>query len=279
MSVVISSSLVISPVSSGGGVITGDNPLIGYDNIVTTSSITGTTEDPDFPVTNLANPATHLRWAGLVSSPEDDEYITLSNADAAQVDYIALARHNFFTAQIAVSVEALDVDASPDTWVELIAPVILPSDGPALFRVPKFAYASIRLRLQPGSAAPTVAVVYCGALLVLQRRMYVGHTPINMGRTITCASMRSISGNFLGRIVLGRKVATNISLQNLTPDWYRTYMAPFVAAAEEIPFFFAWRPSSYPNEVGYAWLSGDAIPKNQRTNGMMQIDLDLEGVI
>jgi hypothetical protein len=100
-----------------------------------------------------------------------------------------------------------------------------------------------------------------------------------MGRSISMSSLRSVNGNFLGRIVLGRKVATQVNLQNLTPDWYRTYMAPFVLAAEEIPFFFAWRPSSYPNEIGYAWLTSDPKPVNQRTNGMMQVDLALEGVI
>lgn len=279
MSIVISSSVVISDVISGGGIITADNPLIGYDNIVVSANLTSTTEDPDFPVINLTNPATHLRWKGLVSSPEDDEYLTITNNDVEAIDYVAFARHNFFTAQIAVSVEFLDIDASPDSWEELIAPVILPSDGPALFRFPKLAYAAVRLRLQPGSAAPTAAVLYAGELLVLQRRMYVGHTPITMGRAIMPVSNRSVSGNFLGRIVLGRKVSTQVSLQNLTPDWYRTYMAPFVLAAEEIPFFFAWRPSSYPNEIGYAWLSQDAIPKNQRNNGMMQIDFQMEGVI
>lgn len=275
MSVVISSSYVLSNSISGGGTITADNPLIGYDNIVNTGSISTTTEDPDFPATNLANPATHLRWLGLGGSPTSDEYVTVTNAVVQDIDYIAIARHNLFTAQIAISVEYFN----GSSWVELVAPVILPNDGPALFRFPKLAYAQIRLRLQTGNALPTIAVVYSGELLVMQRRMYVGHTPINMGRSTMQASLRSISGNFLGRIVLGRKVSTRASFQNLTPAWYRTYLAPFVLAAEEIPFFFAWRPSTYPNEVGYAWLSDDAIPQNQRSNGMMQIEFSLEGVI
>jgi len=279
MSLVISSSFVISDNISGGGIITADNPLIGYDNIVNTSSIFTDTEDPEFPATFLANPATHLRWVGLFGSPSSDEHVTITNDSIFDIDYIAIARHNLFTAQIAISVEYLDVSGSPQDWVELIAPVILPSDGPALFRFPKLAYASVRLRLQSGLAAPTIAVVYVGALLVIQRRMYVGHTPMSMGRMVQQASMRSVSGNFLGRIVLGRKTATQASFQNLTPDWYRLYMAPFVLAAEEIPFFFAWRPSTYPDEVGYAWLADDAIPKNQRSNGMMQIDLALEGIV
>lgn len=278
MSVVISSSYVLSESLSGGGVINANNPLIGYDNIVTTALVSSTTEDPDFPADFLANPATHLKWKGLVASPAVDEYLTVMNVNVVDLDYIGIARHNFFTAQIAVSIEYL-ASTGPDVWSELIAPVIPPNDGPLLFRFPKLAYASLRVRLQPGTAAPTAAVLYCGALLVLQRRMYVGHTPISMGREVMHASHRSVSGNFLGRIVLGRKVGTSVALQNLTADWYRTYMHPFVLAAEEIPFFFAWRPSSYPNEIGYAWLSQDPKPSNHRTNGMMQVDLQLEGVI
>lgn len=278
MSIVISSSYVIAETVSGGGTITADNPLIGYNNIIETGNIDSTTEDPDYPVANLSNPATHLLWKGLVASPEVDEYLTITPA-GQDIDYIAIARHNFFSAQIAVSVEYLDVDASPDAWEELIAPVILPNNGPALFRFPKLAYAGLRLRMQPGNAAPTVAVLYCGALLVIQRRLYVGHTPMPMGRSTMHASHRSVSGNFLGRIVLGHKTATQVALQNLTADWYRTYFDPFVRAAEEIPFFFAWRPSSYPNEIGYAWLAEDPQPRNQRTNGMMQVELSLEGIV
>ncbi|HVQ43797.1 MAG TPA: hypothetical protein VMT30_02430 [Candidatus Saccharimonadia bacterium] len=279
MSIVISSDLVITDSVSGGGVITGDNPLIGYDNIVTTLSISALTAAAGFPASNMANPSTNLRWVGELSSPEADEYVTVTNLGIATLDYIAIAKHNLFTAQIAVSVEALDVDASPDTWVELVAPVILPNDGPALFRFTPFAYASIRLRLQSGNAAPTIAVCYAGALLVLQRRIYVGHTPINYGRSAKVINARSESGNFLGRIITNQKTATAVKLQNLMPDWYRTYFEPFLLQAQENPFFFAWRPSSYPREVGYAWLTNDPQPANQRPNGMMSVDFEMGGIV
>lgn len=281
MSIVISSDLIISSdsVNGGGGVINADNPLIGYQNIVTTATITSTTAAEGFPATNLANPSTNLRWVGTLSSPEADEYLAVSNGSVLPLDYIAVARHNWFTAQIAVSVEVLDVDASPDTWVEVVAPVILPNDGPVLFRFAQFAYAAVRLRLQPGNAAPSAAVVYAGALLVLQRRLYVGHTPIPMGRQTKVINGRSESGNFLGRIITNQKTATSITLQNLTAAWYRANMEPFLLEAQEIPFFFAWRPSTYPLEVGYCWLTNDPKPVNQRSNGMMNVELELGGVV
>jgi hypothetical protein len=133
--------------------------------------------------------------------------------------------------------------------------------------------------MQPGSEAPTAAVLYTGALLVLQRRIYVGHTPITMGRTSKITNARSESGNFLGRIVLNEMTETSVSIQNLTPDWYRSQLDPFIRASKETPFFFAWRPGDYANEVGYAWITDDPQPSNQRSNGMMQIDFQMRGIV
>lgn len=274
MTVVISSSYVIANSISGGGTINANNPLIGWRNIVVAGVIASTTEQEGFPVENLANPLTHLRWAGELTLA--DEFVTVPNDDTADLDYIGIARHNFFSAQIAVSIEH---ESSPGVWTELIAPVIVPNDGPILFRFPKLAYAALRIRMQPGSAAPTMAVVYVGELLVIQRRLYVGHTPINFGRELSLANNRSISGAFLGRIVLGHATRTQASFRNLTPDWVRSYVEPFLRAAEQIPFFFAWRPEAYPYEVGYVWLTEDAKPSNQSPNGMMQFDLAMEGII
>jgi hypothetical protein len=70
----------------------------------------------------------------------------------------------------------------------------------------------------------------------------VAHTPIKYGRRTNVTNGMSESGNFLGRIVLGQMVETEVSLQNITPGWYRSYMDPFIEASRETPFFFAWRP-------------------------------------
>jgi hypothetical protein len=279
MSIVIQSGFVVSDSVSGGGVINADNPLIGYANLITAANIAATTEADGFPASNVANVSTVLRWQGEDGSPAADEYLTATINAAEPVDYIAVARHNLGSAQIAVSVEYLDTDASPDTWEELIAPVILPNDGPALFRFAPAALSQIRIRMQPGSEAPTIAVLYCGALLVLQRRIYVGHTPVNYGRSANIVNARSEAGDFLGRIVLSETTATGVSLKNITPSWFRSYLNPFILDSVRRPFFFAWRPSGYPREVGYVWMTNDPQPLNELTNGMMSIDLQMSGIV
>jgi hypothetical protein len=279
MSVVISSSLTLGESVSGGGVINANNPIIGYQNLVTSTNISATTADADFPAANLANPSTSLRWLGEIGSPEADEYITIEVNTAELIDYVGIARHNFGTAQIPVSIEGLvDPDASPLVWDEIVQDSIPANDQPLILRFTPAAYASVRIRLQPGSAAPTAAVVYVGKLLVLQRRIYVGHTPINYGRASKVINAKSENGSFLGRIVLNESTTSKVDLQNLTPDWYRTYFDPFVTAAREKPFFWAWRPSDYPAECGYAWLTNDPKPSNQLANGMMQVSFDMGGI-
>ena len=160
---------------------------------------------------------------------------------------------------------------------------MLPNNNPVIFRFTKQPLFAIRLRIQASLAAvpsvPFLAVMYVGELLLLQRRIYVGHTPMPYGRRLTVANHRSISGDFLGRVTLSEKTETTVDLKNLTANWYRTNFEPFLVAAKEIPFFFNWCPGDYPHESGYAWLTGDPQPQNQSSNGMMQIGMNFEGIV
>lgn len=276
MAIVISNSLALTLPET----LSANNPIVGYENLVTVSNISTTTEDTDFPATNMANPSTALVWHGLDESPAADEYITIDVNSVDELDYIAVARHNWGTAQITVSVEGLvDADASPIVWQELVEEFIPADDTPLIMRFTGIALSSIRIKLQPGSAAPQAAVVYTGALLVLQRRLYVGHTPLTYGRTARVVTGRSESGNFLGRIVLGESVNSGVTLQNLTPAWYRANFHPFVLDARENPFFFAWRPLAYPTECGFAWLTNEPRPVNQSANGMMSVTMEMTGIV
>jgi hypothetical protein len=267
-------SLIIPP----GGDYTANSPLIGYENLATVDNIAATSEDADYPATNLVNPATNLLWKGEAASPLEDVYVTVTLAGADLIDYVAIAKHNLFTAQSLVSVEGLT--GSPLEWVELCSAVALPDNGPAMFCFSEQALDAVRLKIQasPLDVVPQAAVLYAGKLLILQRRVYVGHVPIPYGTSATIVNGKSESGNFLGRIVLNEWNSTGLSLQNLTPAWVRASLMPFVRACKEQPFFFAWRPSSYPYEVGYCWMTNDPKPSNQSPNGMMQVEFNMSGI-
>lgn len=285
MSIVLSSNLTITEDQD----VTADNPVFGYENLVTTSNLSTTSEQTDYPAINLANNNTYLVWKPTDADPiVADQYIRVDVDTNEDVDYIAIAKHNLYTGQIKVSVEVLytDPDPDPEVWTELIAETLLPNDGPAIFRFDPTALFSVRLRLQPsdtdagsGEVVPYVGVVYTGKLLVGLRRMYVGVSPLGLARQTKVINNRSESGNFLGRITSGSATVFECDYQNLTPAWYRSYFKPFLLAAEDEPFFLAWRPDTYPNETGFLWLTDNAIPINTRPNGMMGVALKMRGMV
>lgn len=254
-------------------------PLIGWDNLVTISNVTASSEDADFPVTNIANAITTLiaRWQATTTAAQT---IDIEVASVEEIDYVAIARHNLGSGQIPVTIEGQDGSGSP-TWFELVQETLLPNDAPAIFRFTPQSLTHVRISMGAGGSGgdpAQIAVVYTGKLLPIQRRIYVGHTPINYGRSSKVVSGKSENGEFLGRIVISEQVATTVELQNLTPAWYRSVLDPFIQGSKETPFFFAWRPGDYPNEVGFAWMTNDPQPKNQRPNGMMNIDLQMTGI-
>lgn len=270
MTVVFSPNLVLPNAGRNGP--NGNNPLIGYKNIVTLGGVTASSELSDFPATNVVNPATDLMWR---ASSADDVTFDVENSTNAMVNYVGIAGHNFGSAEIAVTIAGDDGSGFED----LTLPVIPGHNGPMLFRLPDtYGMETIRVSLVEGNAAPAMAVVYVGQLLVLQRRMYVGHTPINYGRSVDVINGISESGNYLGSIIVGEVRETQVELQNLTPDWYRAHLDPFIAVGKTTPCFFAWRPQQYPDEVGYCWITNNPKPVNQRSNGMMAIAFDLRGV-
>ena len=246
---------------------------IGYRTLLSRSNVTADFEEQFFPIGNVANPATNLFWRSVSLN---EQYIYVSAGLNTGVDYIGIANHNLSSGGIAYQVEGSDDGID---WEPISDEIIPDSDAPHVQIFPLAVFALYRIKLTPsGDAYPRIAVIYLGKMLVLQRRTYVGHTPITMGRETTISNNRSETGQFLGRVVRREFLETSVSLKNITSDWYRTYFDDFAEAARTTPFFWAWRPLDYPAEVGYCWAADDIVPKNQRVNGMMQVGFKMQGI-
>jgi len=273
MSLVITSSVVLDAVLAGSDA---DLPLIGYDNIVTTTNIAATTSDADYPVTRLANPETHLEWRATSIATN---YITITTSGANNVEYVGVVGHNWGTGGASVSLEVLDAGFSPPTWTQIETPFIPADDAPIMWRIDPRPE-SIRIKIVPVSLIPAAAVVQAGSLLVMQRKIYSRHLPITYGRKLNVSNGRSESGKFLGRIVLGEAHETTASFRLITPEWFRANIPDFLDSAQETPFFFVWRPDTYPDEVGYCWLTDDPepTPEDPAANNYIAFDLKMSGV-
>lgn len=274
MSLVISQNFVLTDATPEFPV-TLDHPVIGWHSIVTPANIVADNEDPAYPASNLANPATHLEWR---SDDDGLQYVTVTTGYVDEIDYVGVARHNWGSEQIPVAIEAF-VDG---VWTVIVEERILPNDSPVLFRFTAASHSQVRIRLDvtSGQELPRAAVVYVGKLLVLERQIYVGHTPLPHARKSEIQNGRSESGNFLGRIELGAWRETTIPLSLLSPAWYRDHGGDeFLAVAATTPFFFGWRPSTYPYEVGYCWTIDDPMPVPVGPSNRIAFDLKVGGIV
>ncbi|MHB0784437.1 hypothetical protein [Bradyrhizobium sp. 5.13L] len=270
MSLVISQNFVLTD-STPEFPVTLDHPVIGWHSVVTPSSVVANSADPDFPASNLANPATHLDWRA--DSP-GLQYVNVTIDYVDELDYVGIAGHNFGSEQIPISI----LDSFGNTLVD---EVLLADDSPVLFRFTAQSLAGVTLVLSAiDGQLPRAAVLYVGKLLTLERKIYVGHTPLTQARRRNVQNGRSESGKFLGRIVLGAWRETVIPLSLLSPAWYRDHGGDeFIAVAAETPFFFGWRPQSYPYEIGYCWLTEDPMPVPTGPSNRIAFDLKVSGIV
>lgn len=255
-----------------------DTAIVGWHNLVTTTNVDTTTEADGYPASNLANPATHLLWVGGTNT--GDELITITLSTTELIDYVAVAKHNWGTESFLVSVEISSND-SPSDFITVISPQTVASDLPIIFRFEPQAVGSIRIRLAVTTGTvdvPQAAVVYVGSLLDLTRGVRVDqeHVPVTYGRRTTVINGMSESGNFLGRLVLGEHRYTKAEFFGFEKTFYDSDIDPFLAAAQERPFFFAYAPTEYPAEVGYVWLVNNAEPEIRPDTSVRAVALTLE---
>jgi hypothetical protein len=103
---------------------------IGYDNIVSIGNITADSAAIGYPVTNLANPATNLRWK---SDSTAVQYITISDIGSAPVDYISIAAHNLGSTRCAIDIEVKESGSS--TWLSILNFPYYPDDDRPILRI------------------------------------------------------------------------------------------------------------------------------------------------
>lgn len=261
---------------------TDDTPWIMYHNVVTAEGLASQTEDDDHPVTNLANPATHLIWMAGINTAED-EYVTLTTGYiSANLDYMAIAKHNFGTIGATISVEGrIDDGFSPEEpYNILIDPFIPADDSPLMMRFAPQTLTHIRLRIQNWTDTPQAAVMYVGLTMVMERgiKVDVDHVPLYYGRRSVIVNGMSESGNFLGRVVLREFRESNAEFAHVTPEWFRTTFDDFIASTKDQPFFYAWAPTTYPGETGYAWLINDPQPETSPVTRRVSFNLEMRGI-
>jgi hypothetical protein len=240
-------------------------PRFGWENLLRSAAVTASGYSAPNEPDATQNPLTWDFWIPDALPAT----LTFTLSAAASIDYVGIAAHTIGHDGATVLLEYHD--GADWVGIKTISPA---DDGQILILFN--AVETDRLRLTvTGSSRPAIGVVYAGTMLVSERMIYQGHTPITLARQTTMRPQRSENGQWLGRSVVRRGAANNISITNLTAAWVRTYLQPFMNSAIRYPFFFAWRGSTFPAEVAYCWTDGDIQPTNSGPRDLMSVSFDV----
>lgn len=235
------------------GTTEADYPVIGWDNLVTSSNVAATAEDADYPARNLANPATNQLWKGTGTGTQ---YLTVTMGAGVPVSFVGIARHNFGTIGATITIQ---YDPGTGSWATLAGPQIPGDDRPLLFISDETVATGVRVKIENATAIPQAAVLSVGLALRMQRGVQPGVMPFPHGRSREYVNGAAQNGDYLGDIQIRERLNGSMPFKALDADWYRQNVQDFVDVART-PFFVAWMPASYPTECAYAWCTEDPQP-------------------
>lgn len=263
MAFVISPSVVVNNLS-----VPLTHARIGYDNFVPGATVTGTTAEAAFPADAIKRQTTWERWKPTGTTNED---LLITPATSQDANYIGIAAHTLGSSGATVAL-AYSVDNVTFTTIETLSP----ADNSAIMILFTSVSAGYwRIRITSATSAPNIGVVYIGKTLDMDRPIYGGHSPINLSRQTVVRPTESEKGQWLGRSVIRYGLQTSYDWENLAAAWYRANFDPFVKAARFRPFFIAWRPETFPQEVAFGWTSNDIQPKNSGTRDLMSVSVSM----
>lgn len=272
-----------------------NQPVMAWENAVRTSGMSGSSAVAGFSANAARTYQTYEGWR-----PVGGSGVITSTFSQRSIDYAAVT----LVGAPAGTIVRLLTSSNGSTFTRSGGSVV--ADTPTLWLLDTSAnVVAVRIEVS-GMTTGYVANVMAGTRTELQRKLYVGHTPIKYGRETTRLRGVAENGSFMGTIIRRRTIGTSISVENLTPAYYRDTLDPMFVALQEQPHYFAWRAwiadpawitdengkaitdesgvklhdttASPLDEVAYAWADPDPNMGNSRPNGMVQASWSLSGI-
>ena len=236
-------------------------PRIGYKKI--DSTVQGTNTKSGYSADAVKNNYTYERWRSAGAGN-----IVLDAGEIVDVDYVSIGAHTLsgVSTVVSVSVDGVSYDDVGEFVAGTNNAIMI------LFDNKEIRYVKIAV-----GAEAEIGVVYFGKVLVMQRAIYGGHTPITLSRTTEKNIYMSEEGEYLGTRIIRKGFSTDYSFEHLTASWVRNTFDPFVKHAITEPFFIAWRPSSFPKEVVFGWCDADIVPSNMGIRDYMSVSFTVRG--
>ncbi len=245
-----------------------DSPIILANNLLIGQPATATSAANGFPASAVTNPLTYERWAPATGG---SNAVTI-DLPGGTFDTIAIAAHTLGTNGVTFTIAGWMPYWG---WVDVITQTPTTDEPFVLCFGANKIYSKLRITIDKQAE---IGVVYAGKRLEMPLTIYGWHTPDTIGRETDIKTARSVSGNFLGRTVVRRGYEARYEFKHLGAAWYRSHFEPFAKDAITNPFFIAWYPSKYPNEVIYGWVEQDIVGRNMGVRDFMETSFTVKAI-
>lgn len=232
-----------------------------------TGTITGDGTNPGY----AANDYTSQRW---LMGPGSQSWLLTTAADAA-VDCLFIAAHNLsghsFDLQTAAVVGGPYTTRRTVTVTDNTTICVLFNNAGVPYTVRE-----VKLVFADGTDL-AIGIIRAGVALQMPIPLFGGHKPLNLNRVTEAQQQFSETGQWLGRIIRRRAVASSYQWDYLSASWYDTYFEPFAQTLPLNPFFIAGNPSRITTDVGFVWTDRDIEVANMGVKDYRSVSLPVTG--
>ena len=210
-----------------------------YKTDVRLGAVSASSERLGFPAAVLKNGLTNENYRPNVMPATID----VNGPAGNQNDYCAIAGHNLADTGVLVTLQASSGAGFYD--IMSVAPV---NNSPILMLFAAVAATTFRVSLSwpvaptDTTLTPSIAVLYIGKSLIMERGVDMSYQPIGLSRDIENYPQSSELGGFIGTSVMTSGNSSSATWSYLSNAFYRREFDPFVVSAARYPFFFVLRP-------------------------------------
>jgi len=243
-------------------------PIFAYNNILTTGTVTATSENASFPVSNLTNwkPS---RWykSGLTGA----QYINIDASELVDVDYFGVFSHDLTEKSATVKLQWSDDGITG--WTDLTTS-LSKSDSEVIFKT----FTSVnkryfRIEVDSPSEICSLGIVSIGQYLEIERGLSSGFIPPHLNTTNKNLVNIADGGLPLGSSIIRNEAKLEASISQLSSSWVRNNWIDLLAHSEVNPLFFSWNNDVYPDEAVFIMLDNTKTTTTQSSKNLMSLKI------
>ena len=240
-------------VNQGGAWVQGSS-YIGYDSLYLRAGAVASAnvEDANQPGSNATSWLTS--GGGWQASGAGDKILTTALLSAENANSYGIYKHNIGTLGLTVKLQS---SADAVTWTDVTGSEKTPGNDDAIYFVAAAPVSAAFFRIHIAGMIVGQTLIIGQAFISESLRVFnppeTGWVPPNLALNNDFINSRSDGGDFLGRSLIRKGSKTNFSLSLVARDWVRSNWLPFMEAAENHPFYYAWDTTNYPLEVAFCY--------------------------